>query len=465
MLSRWIVAALAGALVLSLHGCAAPTEIEMQETPAVATATQTRLVATQVVAAVATGTPSGTPPPPTATPSPSQTPATATASLPPATAAPAATIAPLGDAPLTWEALGPWLADAWQDRRDPAEVRAALMAAGWQDDQAQWRNLELTGDLRDEWVLQLVDITADPEYADMWFFAAPGNLWIISEGGPLYSHHDGTDLLSREPGLMPEVAGLADMTGDGLPELVLKDTDCGAHTCYGYFTVIGLTRAGFRNLVDSRDPQFDAISLSYPEVRLVPEGDRSVLMLHGGITGSAGAGIMRAYTEVWAWEGEDDLEGAVRWRETVWDPTEYRHHLLYEAMDLMDAGELADAEALLIRVLEDPDLIVEPFDATAEETQTAIAQFAGFRLVLVHLLRGDRMAAGNRAAWLNNAYPGAPLSISARHAVDGWQGQTGLHLLCERLRAELEQYPEPTGPLAYMGYGNPSITTAQLCTW
>ena len=152
MLSRWIVAALAGALVLSLHGCAAPTEIEMQETPAVATATQTRLVATQVVAAVATGTPSGTPPPPTATPSPRN--ASDGDCQPSAvTAAPAATIAPPGDAS-TWEALCPWLADAWQDRQTCRGV-AALMAAGWQDDQAQWRNLELTGDLRR--VLQLLD--------------------------------------------------------------------------------------------------------------------------------------------------------------------------------------------------------------------------------------------------------------------------------------------------------------------
>jgi len=462
MCSSWVVVVIPViALLVSMQGCAAAPATEPRVTPATGTRTP-------VVAAVATVAPSDTPPPATATSVPPQRPsptATATGTPPAATAKPIATVEPLGDAPLAWDTLGPWLADAWQDRRDPAEVRAALMAAGWQDDQAQWRNLELTGDLRDEWVLQLLDITADPDYAAMWYFSSPGNLWIIGEGGPLYGHHDGTDLLSREPGLMPEVAGLADMTGDGLPELVLKDTDCGAHTCYGYFTVIGLTREGFRNLVDSRDPHFEAIILSYPDVRLVPEGDRSVLMIHGDIIGSAGAGRMRAYTEVWAWQGEEGVDGAVRWRETVLDPTEYRHHLLYEAMDLMDAADLAKAEALLVRVLEDPNLIVEPFDSTVEETQAAIAQFAGFRLVLVHLLRGDRVAAGQRAAWLNAAYPGAPLSISARHAVDGWQGQTGMRLLCERLQNELADYPQPTGPLQYMGYGNPSITTAQLCTW
>ena len=148
---------------------------------------------------------------------------------------------------------------------------------------------------------------------------------------------------------------------------------------------------------------------------------------------------MRAYTEVWAWEV---TWMAPRWRETVWDPTEYRHHLLYEAMDLMDAGELADAEALLIRVLEDPDLIVEPFDATAEETQAAIAQFAGFRLVLVHLLRGDRMAAGNRAAGSTTLIR-EPRCRSRRVRRRWLAGQIGLNLLCERLKAELG-VPEPT---------------------
>lgn len=425
---------------------------------------------TSVVVALASLAPSVTPPLSTATPksmppSPPPTPTSgpsATPTFPTQTETPL----PLGAAPLDWDALGPWLADAWQDRRDPAEVRSALLAAGWMEDQAEWRNLELTGDLRDEWVLRLRDIGADPEYAAMWFFAAPGNLWIIGEGGPLYSHHAGTDLLSREPGLMPEVAAIGDMTGDGLPELVLQDTDCGAHTCYGYFTVIGLTREGFRNLVDSRDPQFEAISLSYPDVRLSREGDRDVLMLHGGTIGSAGAGIMRAYTETWAWQTEDDIDGAVRWRETVWDSTQYRYHLLYEAMDLMDQGDLARAEELLTAVLEDPDLLVEPFgDATRGETEAAIAQFAGFRLVLTHLLRGDRVEAGRRAGWLLNAYPGAPLALTARHAVDGWSGRVGMHTLCARLQADLETVDTPTGPLEYMGYGNPTITTAQLCTW
>jgi hypothetical protein len=373
---------------------------------------------------------------------------------------------PLGAAPADWGALDSWLAQAWDDRRDPAEVRAALLAAGWLGDQAGWRNLELTGDLRDEWVLQLRDFAAVTADVYQPISGPPGNLWIVGDSGIVYAHHTGVDALSREPGLMPEVAAVGDMTGDGLPELVLQDTDCGAHTCYGYFSVVGYTPEGFANLVDPEAAYGGMISISYPDVRLVREDGVDVLYVHGGTIGSAGAGIVRGYTDIWAWESGAGDSGAVRWCEGIWDYSGYRHHLLYEAMELMDKGDLARAEELLTAVLENPDLIVEPFgDATREETEAAIAQFAGFRLVLTHLLRGDRLEAGRRAGWLLNAYPGAPLALAARHAVDGWIGRTGLHTLCERLQADLATVESPTGPLEDMGYGNPSITTAQLCTW
>ena len=83
---------------------------------------------------------------------------------------------------------------------------------------------------------------------------------------------------------MPEVAGVADMTGDGLPAGV--EVRIAARTPATAISPSRLTREGFRNLRIAATPP-DAISLSYPEVRLVPEGDRSVLMPME-VIGSAG---------------------------------------------------------------------------------------------------------------------------------------------------------------------------------
>ena len=378
------------------------------------------------------------------------------------TAVPAA-LAPLPGAPGTWEELEPWLAQAWAERRDPAEVRAGLVAAGWQEHPGEWAAAELTGDLRDEWILALRDVPALAAGADLPITGVPGNLWVVGEGGLLYRHHAGIDLLSREPGLMPELVGLADMDGDGGPELVLQDTECGAHTCYGYFQVIGSRDGALRNLVEGGGTFPGVIEMSYPDVRLVEAEGGARLYIHGGSIGSVGAGIVRAYTETWAW---DASAAAVRWQETALDASEYRHHWLYEAMEQMDAGRYAEAEATLLAVLEDEALIVEPFmEDTPGETEAAIAQFAGFRLVLNHLLQGDRAEAERRASWLAYAYPGAPLSQAATRLVAGWTGPGGLDALCGELQIFLEGYPEATGPLEYMGYGNPSLTSGELCTW
>lgn len=145
MPKRWVVLVLAGALLVSVNGCRDVPGTGSTVTPVTAIATPPGGVTTPLVAAGAraatpatagTVMPSDTLPPATPTLPPSETPE------PALTTTPAPALAPLSEAPLAWDALGPWLADAWQDRRDPAEVRAALMAAGWR---AAWLNAAYPG--------------------------------------------------------------------------------------------------------------------------------------------------------------------------------------------------------------------------------------------------------------------------------------------------------------------------------
>jgi hypothetical protein len=365
----------------------------------------------------------------------------------------------IAPAPADWDSLEGWLAALWRGSAEPAAVRAALQASGWQRDFNDWLAADFDGDLRDEWAVILYDesLPGAP-------FGSPGNLWIVNGDGVVYRQYPipSQDIYEF---LAPTIVGVADMTGDRLPELVTDATVCGAHTCYGNYRIIGFAEGGYRNLV-SREPvgegdAGDTISLSYPEPRLEDynQDGRAELLVHGGTIGSAGAGVVRPRTEIWAWDG-----AAVTLADTQLDPTEYRHHVLYEANDRMAAGDLDGALLLYEAAINDPALRNDAFFMpTPEETYAAISQFAAFRLILIDLLRGDAGRAESRLAWLAATYPGTAAADGAAALIGGWTGPEGQAALCESIEATLAARENPTGALADLGYGNPGLTAAEFC--
>jgi hypothetical protein len=438
-------------LLLAACSGGAPEETPTQEPAAPPSA----VAGAQVDTPTPAPTETPVPPTPAAPGSPTPVPATPTQDAP----AIAPTLKSLEPAPNDWAALEAWLAAAWREGRNPAAVRTALRAANWQATPDAWLGKDLDGDLQDEWILLLDDITFDEAEGLGPWFGAPGNLWVVNGDGVTYRHHDGVDLLSREPGLLPELAGVADLTGDGLPELIVMDLECGAHTCYGYVRVIGHVGGAMRNLVQTTIPESDWIEISFPEVRVQEVDGRPTLQVHGGTIGSVGAGIMRSYTEVWAWDGE-----AIRWQETVPDPTSYRHLILYEGINRMENGDLEGAVALFEEVILNPDLETMPFGSDdLPETEAAIRQFAVFRLVLAHLLLEDAGEAKAMATWLEQRDPGAPLTLATQRLVSEWAGSDGMDALCAAIQVDLEASAEPPGPLADQGYGNPSLTAEHIC--
>ena len=437
-MSRWLIWVLLGAVLL-LGACqpgrpepALPDESTPTPPPA-------------TVTPAATATPMPTPEPLTPTPEPTDAPVW-----------PA--LDPLDPAPETWDALEQWLVDAWLEGRNPAEVQAALQDAGWQHSSNELRTADLTGDGLDEWILLLHDITLD-EDVFIPVFGAPGDLWVLYGTGLLYEHHAETDVPTFEAPLLPELLDLADLTGNGLPELIVMDSDCGAHTCFGFIRVIGLTDGEPQSLVQGAAPADDWIEISFPEVWIEPFQGQDALHVHGGHIGSVGAGIMRSYTEVWAWDGD-----AIVLQETLLDPTDYRHLILYEGLDAMAAGDLDGAAALFEDAAMSPDLDTVSFmGEDPDELEAAIRQFAAFRLILVRLLQEDMAEAESVLAWLEGMEPGAPLTLAARRLVEEWAGPEEMDALCAAIQAELEAYDEPTGPLEYQGYGNPSLTAEDIC--
>ena len=366
---------------------------------------------------------------------------------------------PLAPAPTDWESLESWLTMLWRSNVNPAAVRAALQQSGMQKSLDDWRAADFDGDLQDEWVVVLYD----PSLPGVPFGSA-GDLWIVNGDGVVFRYYTApsTDIYEF---LAPTIIGVADLTGDGLPDLITDAPICGAHTCFNNYRIIGTRDGTPADLVQAQpvaegEPPGTAISMSYADSRLddVDADGLPEFLVHGGTIGSAGAGVVRPRTEVWGWDG-----AAVTLAETILDPSGYRHHILYEANDRMAAGDLDGALALYETAINDGALRDDGFAHPPEQTRADINTFAAFRLILIDLLQNNSERAGSRLAWLQSSYPDSAAAAAALTLVSEWAGADGAAALCERIEAGLAALDNPTGALADMGYGNPSLGAADFC--
>ncbi len=373
--------------------------------------------------------------------------------------APTAVSGPLSAAPVAWESLEGWLATLWRSNVNPAAVRAALQQSGIQRSLEDWAAADFDGDLQDEWVLVLYDqsLPGVP-------FGAPGDLWVVNGDGVVFRYYTApsSDIYDF---LAPTIFALADLTGDGRPELVTAVVSCGAHTCTTSYRILGHADGQFSDLVRGHASPEDGlagnvIAMPTADARLEDvDGDGlPELLVHGGAIGSVGAGVVRPRTEVWGWDG-----AAMALRETILDPATYRHHVLYEANDRLAAGDLAGALALYEAAINDAALRDDGYSYPPEQVRADVSAFAAFRLILIDLRQGESERAAGRLAWLQENYPESAAAGAAAALVAGWTGPESAAALCASIAAGLATLPNPTGALADMGYGNPSLGAGDFC--
>lgn len=377
------------------------------------------------------------------------------------------------------DALKIWLRQAWQQGADPDQVQAALQAADWQESTDNFQVVDIDGDGKTEWLLTLY---LDPNPMQ---WGRSGDFWIIGDRidyqffEPTFYFAWATEEIpfDRDFSLTaPQLIHTADMTGDGLPDLVLQRQMCGAHTCTQAYFVLSMQNGTLQELVVAPQSNLDnsggAIVMPYSEIQGYSDETGDGLpdfTIHGGMIGSAGAGIQRARTEVWAWDGN-----AITLAEKRWDATNYRYHILYEANENLIQGDRDRAQTLYLQAIEDESLDDEEWwpDTGAATIHDSVLQFAAFRLALMGLMESDIDQATEWQSWLKTTYPSASITQAADVLLNAWNAEPDLTNACQAVTNYLVPLEDPdadfgsngpTGPLRYMGYGNPELSAKDVC--
>jgi len=380
-----------------------------------------------------------------------------------------ATAADLGTPPGDLEGLANWLGQAHAAGIQVDEICLILRDNGWQQAEDDCQPADLDGDGAEEWLLTLDTSRLQPaEGPGAPLEGHPGDFWVVSDGAVAYRVQDREepDFFATAPTLVEQ----ADMTGDDRPEAITVFSTCGAHTCHSYYQVISAHEGEIRNVVEPGEEEVVAgeevpqtISLSYVDEERVEDAtgdDLPDLVISGGLVGSAGAGIQRARTEVWTWDGD-----AVSLYEQIWEDTGYRFHRLYNANYAFEQESYGVARELYESVITDPALEeVEWPSGSVEEIRSYVQQFAGFRLAMLPLMRGDITEATRWRNWLRESHTDAPITRAATLLISEWEANgNDLPAACRVVTDFLEGEANPTGPLTDMGYNNPSLQAGDVC--
>lgn len=259
----------------------------------------------------------------------------------------------------------------------------------------------------------------------------------------------------------PGIRYLQDMNADGRAELVFSSASCGAHTCFERVQLISWGYGEFSNRLVG-----ETTDLPYPTIYLEPGQDEGIfyLSISGSGIGSVGAGPQRNITRVWAYE-----PSARQWlvSSTDGEPSIYRIHVLQDANSALKAGDYQAALGLYNRTISDSTL--QDWVNPAAE-QAWITAFSRFQLVIIYTVQDQEGFASLILDDMSTSYP----LESPQHGYlemtllfkDGFnsggmeEGCTAAIEYASKHTELLEQLGSQT-----FGYGNPSLAPQDICPW
>ena len=269
--------------------------------------------------------------------------------------------------------------------------------------------------------------------------------------------------------LNPRLVSNVDVTGDGLDDLGFVTGDCSAESCVDALTVVsahGLTTGAPTGLIRNILPDIDAISLINPTFTFAPasHGAGQNLFAITGLIAETSAGPQRVITDTWAFDGAIFTRTA-----SLPAPPVYRIHALHDGDAAFRRKDFAAAEALYLRVVNDPALQVWEGDAPLQDEPQILAAMAYVRLIQTAAARGNATAAQVALAALMAAMPaGSPGELYAELGRTFWatfQQSNDDALACAAAIAFAGNNPNTylvLGQDTY-GYANPGYTADEMC--
>ncbi len=380
--------------------------------------------------------------------------------------------------PSTESAVAAYLTDQWAAQTDAARVRASLLQWGWLQEEQDWVTGDFDGDLRDDWVI----VVSDPSFVSATAGQYPAAVWVLSKDGLFKLESDGISAELAPPAQSHTITQIADMTGDARPELLVEQTACGPATCIHTIRVISAANGPLANIVLNNAPSAslsgsngtaNAITQAQATLNLESPTNGALPQLRvfsGGID-AQGSGIVRTATTFWGWMPDTN---SISYLRQELEPTNYRHLLLYEANSLTQSDDgLVTSDSILLaagmqlyqRVINASDLLdPEPFENVEPGPANASEQFAAFRLVYLNAAINNREQAELWMSFLESAYSGEAMTIGARAMYDSVLVGAAPQAGCAAAQSVMSGYDNPVGALSNLGYGNPSLSAADLCT-
>lgn len=281
-----------------------------------------------------------------------------------------------------------------------------------------------------------------------------GDLLILAceAGGYILQYQEG-----YEPqGMAVRLLQVSDANLDGRADVVYTLSTCGAHTCYEGLEVRSWSGTSFVSLMGG------ALEMPYPTYSVTS----GRIDAQSGRIGSVGAEPQRGYSEVWEWSGS-----VFTVTQQIWEPPVYRYHALLDGDRALLQGDHATARATYERVISDEALqewgVESGMTDPAEERARLIA-FARWRLVLTCLLMGDSSGARAEYDCLQAGYPpGAAGHDVASLAEAFWPAYQAAGRLTDGCRQVVATAGTHASVLDFFntsyGYANPLWEPTDLC--
>jgi len=310
---------------------------------------------------------------------------------------------------------------------------------------------DLTGDGEPETIVSIYDPASRPVEP-----VPSGMLLIYGCAGRT------TPLLYQDTGRpMLQVKRIDDLIGAGRgAQIATVRSECGAHTCFDTFDVLGWDGARFTGLMGDR------LQMPYPRYTLENVDADAALEIRAasGQIASVGAGPQRTTTETWDWNGAQYVKVG---REL--SAPEYRIHLVHDADDALLRGDLAGAIEMYDRVIGDDALKDWLAEIGVEKPQDRanLTAYAWYGILLANIRLGDAASAQAAFDRVSADFPvGAPGNAYQRLAQILWSKvqETGsLGAACEAVNDYANGDTTALDGLNAFGYANRQYVAADMC--